>query len=481
MYDLSVATAVSRLLRVGVLSSISKLDPREAVDNISGMILGQIFEAPYAIAAGETLVQPQLFEPLRAEGRLQYSAAIAAGAKFSDGTPLTAELAARSLRGAKVLHNKAAVEARGERIWFTLTTPNPRFDLTLTQGNTAIVLDRGTQLLGTGAFMFEQRPNLRLLQSAKSVRLVRNPHYHGKSGVDEVEFRVLPADDDGTPRRLVEALRSGDVDLTTALTMAEVSANQLPGIAPSLQPGNSTGILFFNCERRILALPNVRRGIALAIDLHDAAARSFEKNPAAFIAVNLLPPMMGRTTGVPSTDREAARRLLDGSGAKPPRLSLLVPWAPRPYMPKPLPLAQTIQKQLAEVGIAVELRETKTSEEFFGDLVRGNYDLALAGWIADTPDPADFFEALLWSKMCEGDNHSNHSRWKHSGMDAALARFRESPTEENKREIHRIVREEAPLVPLIYGQSVVVHSRKMRNVSVSATGVLTLSGVTVSA
>jgi ABC-type transport system substrate-binding protein len=481
MYDSSVATAVSRLLRVGVLSSISKLDPREAVDNISGMVLGQIFEAPYGIASGETLVQPQLFEPLRAEGPLQYSAAITAGAKFSDGTPLTAELAARSLRGTKVLHNKTAIEARGERVWFTLTTPNPRFDLTLTQGNTAIVLDRGTQLLGTGAFMFEQRPNLRLLQTAKSVRLVRNPHYHGQSGVDEVEFRVLPADDDGTPRRLVEALRSGEVDLSTALTMADVSANQLPGIAPSLQPGNSTGILFFNCERRILAASNVRRGIALALDLHDAAARSFEKNPAAFIAVNLLPPMMGRTSGVPSTDREAARRLLDGSGAKPARLSLLVPWAPRPYMPKPLPLAQTIQKQLAEVGIAIELRETKTSEEFFGDLVRGNYDLALAGWIADTPDPADFFEALLWSKMCEGDNHSNHSRWKHSGMDAALARFRENPSDDNKREIHRIVREEAPLVPLIYGQSVVVHSRKMRNVSVSATGVLTLSGVTVSA
>ena len=480
MHDSSAAAAVLRSVRVGVLSAISKLDPRDAVDNISGMVLGQIFQAPYGIAAGETRVEPHLFEPLRAEGRLQYSAAVLPDMKFSDGTPLTAELAARSLRGAKVLHNKASIEVRGDRVWFTLTTPNPRFDLTLTQGNTAIVLDRGTQLLGTGAFMFEQRPNLRLLQSASRIRLVRNPHFHGQTGVDEIEFRVCPAGDDGTPRRLIDALRSGEVDLTTALTMADVSANQIAGVAPSLQPGNSTGILFFNCERRVVASPDVRRGIALALDLHEAAVRSFDKNPAAFIAANLLPPMMGRPSGLSSTDREAARRLLDASGAKPARLSLLVPWAPRPYMPRPLPLAQAIQKQLAEVGIAVELRETKTSEEFFGDLVRGNYDIALAGWIADTPDPADFFEALLWSKMCEGDNHSNHSRWKHTGMDAALARFRDNPSEDNKREIHRIVREEAPLVPLIYGQSVVVHSRKMRNVSVSATGVLTLSAVTLS-
>jgi len=479
MQDSAVATATSKIVRVGVLSGISKLDPREAVDNISGMVLGQIFEAPYAIAAGETQVHPQLFEPLRAEGRLQFSAGIVPGVRFSDGTPLTADLAVRSLRGAKVLLNKATIEVRGERVWFTLAAPNPRFDLTLTQGNTAIVLDRGTQLLGTGAFMFEHRPNLRVLQTATSIRLIRNPHHAGKSSVDEIDFRVCPADDDGTPRSLVNALRHGEVDLTTALTMADVSGNQIAGIAPSLQPGNSTGILFFNCERRILASAQVRRGIALALDLHDLTSRSFDKNPAAFLAPNLLPPMMGRVTGVPATDRDEARRILDASGAKPGRLTLLVPWAPRPYMPKPLPLAIGVLKQLAEIGIAVELRETKSSEEFFGDLVRGNYDLALAGWIADTPDPADFFEALLWSKMCEGDNHSNHSRWKNAAMDAALARFREDPSEEHKREIHRMVREEAPLVPLIYGQAVVVHSRKMRNVTVSATGVLTLSGVTI--
>jgi hypothetical protein len=60
-------------------------------------------------------------------------------------------------------------------------------------------------------------------------------------------------------------------------------------------------------------------------------------------------------------------------------------------------------------------------------------------------------------------------------------RFREAPTDENKRQIDSLVREEAPLVPLIYGQSLVVHSRKIRNVSVSATGVLSLAAVTMQA
>jgi dipeptide transport system substrate-binding protein len=392
---------------------------------------------------------------------------------------LTADLAARSLRSTPALRNKATVDAKNDRVWFTLATPNPRFDLTLAQSNAAIVLDRATQFLGTGAFMFDQRPNLRLLQGAKSIKLVRNPHHAGKNGVDEVDFVVCAADSDGTPRALVDALRNGEVDLTTALTMADVAAGQIPGVVPSPQPGNSTGVLVFNCARRILSSAQVRRGIALALDLHDLAARSFDKNPAAFLAPNLLPPMMGRASGMPSTDRAEANRLLDASGAKPGRLTLLVPWAPRPYMPKPHPLAVGVQKQLAEIGITVELRETKSGDEYFGDLVRGNYDIALTGWIADTPDPADFFEALLWSKSAEGENPTNNSHWKSATMDAALARFRAEPTEDHRREIHRIVKEEAPLVPLVYGQSVVVHSRKLRNVSVSATGILTVSGVTV--
>jgi ABC-type transport system substrate-binding protein len=474
-------SAAGRILRVGVLSAIAKIDPREAIDNVSGMVLGQIFEAPYTLNAGETTVRPQLLEPLQRRGPLQYSAAVRSGIRFSDGTAMTAALVARSLSGAKALANKASVEAKGDQVWFTLRIANPRFDLCLTQGNCAIVLDRGAELAGTGPFMFEGRPDERALQSATSIRLVRNPYHGHANGVDEVQFIVRPAEADGSPRMLVEALRQGEIDVTNALTMRELSAHQIAGMTPAQQPGNSTGILFFNTERPALANAVVRRAIALALDVNEIAAASFDRNPLAFVAPTLLPPMMGRSVGVPVKDRDQARRMLEGNMIKLSRLSLLVPWAPRPYMPKPLPVANLIRKQLGEIGIAVDLHQPKTGEAFFDDLTRGNYDLALAGWIADTPDPADYYEALLWSKMAEGDNHSNHSRWKNTAADDALMRFREAPTDENKRQIDSLVREEAPLVPLIYGQSLVVHSRKIRNVSVSATGVLSLAAVTMQA
>lgn len=471
--------AARRILRVGILSAMTRIDPRDAVDHVSGMVLDQIYEPPYLLESENTTVRPRLLEPLQPRGPLQYSAAVRRGIHFSDGTPLTAEIVARSLRGTKALANKATVEANGDHVLFTLNAPNPRFDLFLTQGNCSIVRERGTELVGTGPFMFDGRADIRLLQTAKSIRLVRNPHHGNGDRIDEVEFVVCPAEADGTPLTMVEALRRGEIDVTNALTMRDVTVHQIPGVTPALQPGNSTGILFFNTERAVLAEARIRRGIALALDVNEIASASFDRNPLAFVAPALLPPMMGRSTGFPEMDREQARRLTAGSALPLTRLTLLVPWAPRPYMPKPLPVAMLIRKQLGEIGITVELRQTKTSEEFFNDLIRGNYDLALAGWIADTPDPADYYEALLWSKMAEGDNRTNDSRWKNATADAALMRFREAPTEANKRELDRLVREEAPLVPLIYGQSVIVHSRRVRNVSASPTGVLTLASATM--
>jgi hypothetical protein len=143
---MSVSSAV-KTVRVGVVSSISKIDPRDSADHVSALVLAQIFETPYLGGEGGTGATPCLFEPLKQESldALQYSAAVRPGIRFSEGTPLTADIAARSLRSAGVLAKRAAVEVRGDRVWFTLTARNPRFELTLAQSGCSIVLDKGLQ------------------------------------------------------------------------------------------------------------------------------------------------------------------------------------------------------------------------------------------------------------------------------------------------------------------------------------------------
>lgn len=477
---MTVSSAV-KIVRVGVVSSISKLDPRDSADHVSALVLAQIFDTPYVGDGGGSGATPCLFEPLKQESvdGLHYSAAVRSNVRFSEGTLLTADIAARALRGASVLAKRATIDVRGDRVWFTLAARNPRFEVTLAQSGCAIVLDKGLQIHGTGPFMFEQRPNLRLLQTAKSIRLVRNPHYQGKSLVDEVEFIVLPADADGSPRKIVEALRKGEIDLTTSLPVSDLSLHQLTGFSPIVKPANSTGMLFLNCERRLLRETSMRRGIAAALDIHEIASKSYDRNPMAFVAGSVLPPAMWRSTTPPSADRQEAARLIEASGGQGARLTLAVPWAPRPYLPRPMAAAEVVRAQLAVVGVDLSIVETKSSDDFMTTLAGGRFDLALAGWIADTTDPADFYEALLWSRSIGDENGSNNSRWNDPRTDEALARFRVQPSEENRQAIESIVRDEAPLVPLIYGQSTVIHARRLRNVTISPIGILSLNDISM--
>jgi ABC-type transport system substrate-binding protein len=477
-----MASTQPRSLKVGVLAAISEIDPRKAVDYVSGLVLDQVFESPYAAVAGQATAEARLFEPLRSEdgnkGR-QYSAAIRPGIFFSDGTPLTPELAARSLRGSSVLADKATVDVRGDRVWFTLAASNPRFELTLTQGGCAIVFDQGQQLFGTGPYMFAERPNVRQLQLATRVQLVRNPHHRAKAGVDEIEFHVLLPENDGTPRALVEALRSGSVDLTTALSAADLVTWKIDRVAPLTKPSSSTGFLYLNTARRPLDDARARRGIAATIDRFEVSAKSYERNPAAFVATAALPPSMRNGSGMIPMQSDDGAQLIRESGLAGARLTLLVPWAPRPYLPKPLIVAQVIQQRLADAGVTISLLETKNADDYFNALNDGRFDLALGGWIADTADPADFFDALLSSHAVGNINFANHSRWSDAATDKLLEQFRAGSTEAHRAEIERIIAEEVPLVPLVYGQSCVAHGRHVRNVTLEPTGSLSLATFTV--
>lgn len=477
----SATTQSSTTLRAGVLGPIHELDPRKAADYVSGLILDQIFETPYLSVAGQTSVQPQLFEPLRSEGNggMTHSAALRPGIVFSDGTPLTPDLAARSLRSSEALTGKVTVTAREERVWFALNAPNPRFDLLLTHGSCSIVLDKGLQLLGTGPFMFDHRPNLRLMQTDPRTRLVLNPHYRGQTRLQELEFHVLPPEADGTPRSLIEALKSGAIDVTTALSASDLTAWQIQGVAPITRPSISTGLLFLNTESRLLKTPAARKGIAAAIDLLEIAAASYGRNPAAFIATTLLPPAMSRGGAVAQINPSDAARFIEESGLRGARLRLLIPWGPRPYLPKPFSTAQIIQKQLGAAGVIVTLVETKTSDSYFADLSAGRFELALGGWIGDTLDPADYFEALLSSAAIGSTRLANCSRWRHPSADTMLGRFRVEPSDTNRRAIEHLIADEVPFLPLIYGQASAVHARRVRDVRLTPTGSMSLAGVTI--
>ncbi len=480
-------TPDKKVLRVGALSRLGTLDPREANDTISTMILNEIFESPYIAPNGPEAPELRLFTTvLRAESagsKPVYSAQIQSAIRFSDGTPLTSEIFARSLMSSQDFKEHASAEARGDRIFFTLTRPNPRFDLVLTTNFSSIVLDKAGSLIGTGPFMFPHQASLGQLQRLDTFTLVRNPHYGKPVEIDEIRFKIYPASSGGGTEMLLEAAKRGEIDFTYSLTSVDAAALQGYPFVPSIGTGNATGVLHFNTTKPALNTALVRRALAYAIDRRKIAEATYEKNPLAYTAATLLPTLMGRDRVVFSYDPAKAKALAIEAGASmPKRLSLVILWSPRPYIPNPKRAGELIRDQLAAIGVTVDLVVPKDRSDYFDHVRRGSYDLLLGGWIADTADPADFLESLLSSRSVPSATNrtattNNQSRWSHPPMDEGLTRFRAEPNETNRAEVMRILVEEAPLVPLIYGQAVAVYGRQVRGFRASALGHVSLAAL----
>ncbi len=461
-----------RTLRIGVLAGVGTLDPRELGDTITGLVLGQIFETAYRVTASGS-IEPHVFaEPLREEragAQPVYSAAVREGVVFSDGTPLTAQLAAASLAKAGALRGRATVSVRDGRVQFAMTGPSPRFENVLTQWNCGIVLEKGGTLYGTGPYRFPAPVSMHTLRDVREVRLVRNPRYGGTVHTDELVFAIYPVDADGTPTALVEAVKGAKIDVTLHLAAQDLIRHGISGYQPMMQPGNSTGFLFLNCERPMFRDASLRRALRDAINPVPIAEVNYEKNHFAFLAGDIIPLVMAKATGItPARDRELLRK----HPAKPARIQVVMPWAPRPYMPKPLPSARELARQLTAYGIDVQLKQPRNSEETFRILANGDYDIGLGGWVADNPDPTEFYESLLSSAQVSrnGQYLTNLARWSDPETDAALAAFRVDPSLANRKVITGIIESEAMIVPLIYGASTAIRARKVKDFPITPSG-----------
>jgi ABC-type oligopeptide transport system substrate-binding subunit len=163
-----------------------------------------------------------------------------------------------------------------------------------------------------------------------------------------------------------------------------------------------------------------------------------------------------------------ARPLLDAAGlAAPPKLTMVLTWGPKPYMPDPPAAAKSIVESLRTLGCEVSIVQPRDRGEYVGHLERGDYDLLLGGWIADTPLASDFLDSLLHSTMVTSKaapraSAYNLSRWKDAATDRDLDRFRKSQDAKDLTPIARTVEEQGLLVPLLHGKLIAVSHRDTR-------------------
>ena len=182
-------------------------------------------------------------------------------------------------------------------------------------------------------------------------------------------MRCYEPDADGTCSPLRAAVESGEIDFTQVLSRDEAAS--LSRVRKLYQPGSSAAILFLNAQRHESL--ELRRAIVASIDRYALTSLCYS-NPAGFVARGLLPPRMG-SYGDGLAPRPVDPSIFKGLG----KFRLAVIWGPRPYLSKPVRVADLIADQLRKVGIEVEVSVAADPEDYFKRLDHGDYDAVLTG------------------------------------------------------------------------------------------------------
>ena len=415
------------------------LDPAHATDTTSSAVIRQVFDG--LLELDETLTPvPALARRVdaSADGRV-YTFALRPGVRFHNGREVRAadvkysfERAAKGKRpwvfekisGAREFIKGTADGIGGVRLVDDLTI-ELRLDrpfapfLHLMAYDAASIVPReevekrgpgfASHPVGTGAFRFAS------WRRDDQVVLERFPdHFRGSAPLDRVVFRIIPAE----ITRFNE-YRAGQLDLTdvpTGQCRSVQNDPQLRGEA-AVWPTLGTHGLRFNVAKPPFDDARLRRAVAHAIDPTLIVERLLEG--CVYPARGILPPALpGYSSGIRrlAFDRGRAKQLLVEAGHPGGRGLGPIPFN---FNTGDLNqrIAEVLQAQLREIGIALELRRLDWAAHI-KVVDDGSAVFFRQGWIADYPDPENFLTVLFHSRNIGAAG--NTSRYRNAAVDRLL-------------------------------------------------------------
>jgi ABC-type oligopeptide transport system substrate-binding subunit/class 3 adenylate cyclase len=283
-----------------------------------------------------------------------------------------------------------------------------------------------------------------------SLLLERNPAYHGRftGNLQCVELSFTR----GRLGRVLEMYDDNHVDVCffELLPQAEWGlARQRHAEEYVSAPSLSTYYLGFRVSRRPFDDPRVRRAFTLATDRETLADVALKGH--LFPATGgLVPPgMPGHSPGIGLPyDPEAARHLLAEAGYPGgrgfPVLDALAP-AERPIGAAIIPYLQA--QWLEDLGVEITWSQAEWGR-YLDRLEREPPHIWVVGCVADYPDPDSFLRASRWRLR---------TRWQNEAFDGFVEGARRVMEQEERmrmyQEADRILVEESPILPLLYGRS----------------------------
>jgi peptide/nickel transport system substrate-binding protein len=460
-------------------NSPTNLDPRVGLDGQSERIDELLFD-DLCTRDDHLNVRPGLAERWDIPDPLTYVFHLHQGVKFHDGRPLTSrdvKWTFDSLLQGKIRSTKAAAYRLVNRIdapddstvVFHLKEPFATLLWNVSDGAIGIVpYGTGDEInrhpIGSGPFRFVSA------EPDKEVVVERNDGYWGaKPNLKRVRFAVIP---DATTRALELRKGSADIAVTSLSGDTVLVLEREPTLEVLHAPGTVLGYLAFNTRDPVLRDVRVRQAIAYAIDR--AAIIHYLLRDFARPAYSLLPPESWAYNGdVPLYDHnpDRARQLLEQAGypaVNGVRFHLTMKTSTEE---SPRLVAAVLQQQLREVGIALDIR-TFEFATFLSDVIRGAYQLHTLRWIGGNEDP-DIFEYVFHSAKFS-PNGGNRTYYANPRLDLLIDQAR-GELDQNARkqiyaEIQRTLAEDLPYINLWYFENVMVHNRRVRNLTLNPSG-----------
>ncbi|MGB8011704.1 MAG: ABC transporter substrate-binding protein [Terriglobales bacterium] len=460
-------------------SSPTNLDPRVGIDGQSERIDELLFDA--LLTRDEHFdVQPGLADRWETPDPLTYVFHLHRGVSFHNGQPLTSrdvKWTFDSLLQGKIRSTKTSTYRFVDHIdvpddftvIFHLKEPYASLLWNLSEGAIGIVpygtLDEMTRKpVGSGPFKFVSA------EQDKEVILERNDNYWGtKTRPSRVRFTVVP---DPTTRAL--ELRKGSADLAiNALTPDTVVALESePHLQIERGAGTILSYLAFNTRDPLLRDVRVRQAIACAIDrgpLLQYIWRGFAQ-PASSVLPTQSWAYAADVAGF-AYDPKKAAKILDEAGyplRNGERFHLVMKTSTEESTRL---LAAVLQQQLRAVGITLDIR-TYEFATFLADVTAGAFEVYSLRWIGGNEDP-DIFDTAFHSRNFPPAGR-NRSFYSNPQVDHLIDQARRETDQDLRKhlyaEVQEILAHEVPAINLWYLDNVLVHTRRVQNVTLNPSG-----------
>ncbi len=400
---------------VALDSDIVKLDPAFAYDYTTNPVINQITQG-LLVFDDNMQVQPLLAKSWEQVDDLTYVYQIRDDVTFSDGSAMTMDDVIFSLERTRdpalasymswMFDSVDTMEQTGDwELTVKLKVPDAtwQYSLATTAGHVisksfaeAAGDKLGTPeggLMGTGPYKFVS------WQNGTEVVLVRNENYWGADPgyFENLVFKIISED---TTR--VTAMTTGDVDCTMDPPSDMLSVlKDSPNVTLADSEGFGITYVAFNTEKAPFDNENVRKAIYHAINFQSIQENLIQDAgspgtalPSSAALFSLEPERWADyAAGVPTYeyDVELAKSLLSEAGYADGFDCTMC--TSESSLRGAIALA--MQNDLAAVGINVTLNKVSGDEHTayqFGEILdadgKRDYDMIMAGWEADYPDPA---------------------------------------------------------------------------------------------